>query len=52
MHILLLALFMCCERQLCVCLYNSSAYVKSDDKLKKPSKTIKIKSIKDRYSNE
>ena len=40
------------ERQLCVCLYNFGACLKSNDKLKKPSKIKKVKSIKDRCSNE
>ena len=53
MHILILALFIYYKRQLCVCWYKSVVYVKYDDKPKKPSKIIKkVKSIKDRYSNE
>ena len=41
MHVLLLVLFMCCERQLCVCLYDSGTCVKFDDKPKMLSKSIK-----------
>ena len=53
MHILLVVLFMCCERQLCMCSYNSSiCFKKTNNKPKKPSKIINIKSIKNRYSNE
>ena len=52
MQVLLLALFMCCERQVCVCSYDIAKCVKPDDKLQKRSKTIKVKFVKDRCSNE
>ena len=47
-----LVLFMCYERQLCVYSYNSGACLELINKPKKPSKIIKLKSIKDRYCNE
>ena len=50
--IFILYLFMCCKRQLYVCSYNSSRCLKIDDEPKEPSKTIKVKSTRGRYSNE